>query len=511
MNEEPPKPAGARRRLGGRVAKGAGLLWLLAISLRGVGFLTTLVLARLLVPEDFGIVALASAVVGVIDILFNVQTSLAIIREREPAKSHFDTAFALNLLRSAATAAALALAAYPVAAFMEEPRLAPVLLALILPAVAAGLTNPYFILYARNLNFRLETQRRLTAAALGSASALLIGFLFRTHWALVASLIVNGVAMALLSYWRVPGRPGLSLVHWRSMFGFGGWLVVYRILQYAGNRFDYFFIGRVLDTATVGAYSVSGQFNRAASGDVVPSLSKALFPAFSQMTDDPERMRQAYLKVQGVAMATALPVGVGMGLLAEPLILLALGPQWGLAITITQVLAPILSLQALAAGSEGVAMALGRTRTLALRSLVFVTSRTALIVAGFAAAGFPGLLAGRALASGLVFPAYNLYLGSRLVGGRLLDPLRASWRSFAAAGVMTAALLLLPDPAYAGMNPLALAGHLAGRAGLGTLLYIATHGLLWRLSGRPAGSAEPILFDYAERLLEQLRTRLRPS
>jgi O-antigen/teichoic acid export membrane protein len=392
---------------------------------------------------------------------------------------------------------------------MSEPRLELVLFVLIVPTVATGLTNPYFILYARDLDFRLETRRRLAAAIAGSGAALAVALLAPSFWALVASLVVNGVVLALMSYWRVPGRPGWSLQHWRTMLGFGGWLVVYRILQYVGNRFDYFFIPRVMDTATLGAYSMSAQVNRAASGDVVPSLTKALFPAFSQMVDDPERTRRAYLKVQSVAVASALPLGVGMGVLAEPLVLFALGRQWDLAITITQALAPVLALQALAAGSEGVAMAQGRPRALAIRSLFFVTTRILAVVGGFFLAGFPGLLAGRAVASGLVFPAYNLQLGARLTGGRLFDPILASWRSFAAAGAMAAVLLLLPDPGFRNMGALALGPHVAGRLLLAAGLYVSVHGLLWHLSGRPEDAAEPVLAGYGRRLLGRLLGRLR--
>lgn len=494
-------------RIGGRVARGAGLLWFLSMGLRSISFLTTLVLARLLTPADFGLVALAGAVAGVIDILSNVQTSAAIIKEDRPDRGHFDTAFTINLLRSALTAAILVAAAGPIATFMNSPNLAPVLYALILPSVALGLTNPYFILYARQLDFRLETRRRAAAAVIGSVAAIIIAVATRSYWALVASSVLNAVVMVALSYWKVPGRPRLSLSHWRDIFGFGSWLLVYRLLQYVGNRFDFFYIPRVMDKATLGAYSVSAQINRAASGDIVPVLSKALFPAFSAMASQPERMRRNYVRVQAVAVATALPIGVGMGLLAEPMILLILGRQWDLAILITQILAPVLSLQALSAGSEGVAMALDRARLLATRSSVFVAARILAVVAGFNLGGFIGLLVARALLSGLVFPAYNLVLGARLTGGRWLDSLAASWRSFVAAGVMALGLWLLPDPAWREIGIIELGVRFAGRILFAAGAYAGMHMLLWRLAGRPEESPERLFIEQAQKAGARWRAR----
>jgi PST family polysaccharide transporter len=496
------------RRLGRRTATGAALLYVLTMALKGITFVTTLVLARILVPEDFGLVALASVIVGFIDILSNVQTSNALIKEKEPDKAHFDTAFTINILRGLLTAAVLAAIAAPFAAWMDSPKLEHVLYALTIPALATGLTNPYFILYARNLDFRLETARRGVAALAGSVVAIILAFTFRSYWALVASTITSALVLAAMSWWRVPGRPGLGLARFKDIFGFGSWLVIFRALQFAGNRFDYIFIPRVLDKATLGAYHVSGQINRAAGNDVVLSLSRALFSAFAMMAGDPERMRRNYVKVQAVSVATALPLGVGMGVLAEPLILLALGPQWDLAILVTQTLAPILSLQALAAGSEGVAMALDRTRALAARSAVFVTVRTGLVVSGFYLGGFPGLLAGRAIASGVVFPAYNLWLGAQLTGGRWWQSLLASWRSFAAAGVMAAGLYVLPDPDFRAMPILALALHFAGRVALAAVLYLGSHALLWHLSGRPDDSAETMLASQLGSLAQRLRGKL---
>ena len=163
------------------------------------------------------------------------------------------------------------------------------------------------------------------------------------------------------------------------------------------------------------------------------------------------------------------------------------------------------SLQALAAGTEGVAMARDRARLLATRSSVFVTARILAVVAGFQIGGFMGLLVARAILSGLVFPLYNLFLGARLTGGRWFDSLAASWRSFAAAGVMALVLWALPAEAWRDMGLVELGLRFAGRALLGIAVYSGTHLLLWHLAGRPDASPERLLLEQAAKAVNRVR------
>jgi hypothetical protein len=137
-------------------------------------------------------------------------------------------------------------------------------------------------------------------------------------------------------------------------------------------------------------------------------------------------------------------------------------------------------------------MALGRTRTLAIRQSLYITARTGLVVGGWFLGGYMGIILGRA-ASGIIYPAYNLALGASLTGTRALQPLLAAWRSFAAAATMAAAILPFHGQDWGAMSWPTLAATLAGLVALGGSVYAATHLLLWLLSGRPAGAEQRIL------------------
>jgi O-antigen/teichoic acid export membrane protein len=287
------------------------------------------------------------------------------------------------------------------------------------------------------------------------------------------------------------------------MLGCGGWLLVQNMLGYFALRAEYFFIGRMMEPKTLGAYHLGNQINTMATGDVIPTLTRALFPAFAMIQEDPQRLRRTYLNVQATCLALALPIGFGLGLLAEPLILLFFGHGWGLAVEVVRFIAPISAIQTMGAGVEVLAMAVNRPKGLAARSVVNIVVRTAAIIVGFWAMGLTGLLLGRTV-SGIVFAFFSLSLAARLTGGSVWEPFGAAWRSFLAVAAMAAALLLAPQPAWAALGFWALMAQAMVRIVAGGIIYCAVHYGAWLFAGRPNG-AERLLGRQIGRLTGRLR------
>ncbi|WP_150290554.1 lipopolysaccharide biosynthesis protein [Sphingobium estronivorans] len=487
---EPAQPMDVERSgadLGARVANSALMLWSLNMAMRGLQLVTLAILARALMPADFGVVAIATTIMIILEAMTNVEVGNALVRTRGLDDSHLSTAFTLNFLRGLAMAALLAAVASPLARFMNAPGLDAILYALTITTILNGLHNPYFMLYSRNLDFKKDSQRRAFATLAGSIISIGLAFLLRSYWALVAGNIAQALVNLLLSYWRVPGRPRLSLTHYREMLGFGVWLLVQNLFLQLALRIEIFFIGKVMDTKTVGAYTVGNQINSMATGDVIPTLTRAMFPAFAIMNNDPDRLRRNYAQVQAAGLAIALPIGFTMALLAKPMIYLLFGPGWELAIPVVQFMAPVFALQTVGAGVEALAMALGRVRMLAARSVIYMVLRTVAMYLGYHYGGLIGLLMARA-ASGIFQSLYGLSLAAVLTSRRIYEPFKASWRSFASVGVMSAVVLMLPDRAYGELPEWMLATELGWRGLLCIGLYLSTHGLLWIASGRPEGS-----------------------
>jgi len=492
-------------RVGDRLANSAVLLWATTVFMRLLQIATTTILARLLDPSDYGLVAIAVVITGFLDLLSNIQVGASIIRIQDLDQKHLDTAFTLNLMRGCLSAAVLALIARPAAHFMHDPRLAGVLYVLMIPAILGSLHNPHFILFSRNLDFTKDSKRDALALLCGSAVGIAVAFVLRSYWALVASVVTTSFIFSALSYWKVPGRPRFSLAKSRDMLSFGSWIVLVNILDYMNWRLDYVIIGNKIGPAALGAYNVGSTLTAAATMDIVNSLSKALLPAFSIMSSDMDRLRQRYTEVQSITLALALPIGMGMSALAANIVLLLVGAKWHLAIPVIQFVAPVLALQTLNASIESLAYSLNKGRFIFIRTCFFLLFRSSLMVAGFLLGGFMGIVYARFI-TGIVNVFYSLFLVTRITGAPALGPLKASWRSLIAAAVMWAALTQLPFPDISHFSAPLMAGWLIVKIAIGAIIYIGLHLLLWHAAGRPEGT-ETRMLSQGNRVVVKLRRR----
>jgi O-antigen/teichoic acid export membrane protein len=492
-------------RVGDRLANSAVLLWVTTMVMRGQQIVTTTILARLLDPSDYGVMAMAVVITEFLDLLSNIQVGSAIIRIQELDKKHLDTAFTLNVIRGLLSAAVIFLIARPAAAFMHDPRLADVLYVLMIPAVLGGIHNPHFILYSRDLDFSRDARRSAIAMFTGGVVAVIVAFVYHSYWALVANAITGSLLYAGLSYWRVPGRPALSLAKSRDLLGFGSWIVLINMLDYVNFKLEYLLIGNRIGGSALGAYNFGSQLTSQATKDVAISLSRALLPAFSIISADMERLRTRYGEVQSITLALALPIGVGMSALAANTVLLLVGHKWQLAVPVVEFCAPIFALQTITSSIESLAFALNKGRLIFIRTVVFLVIRSGLMVGGLVLGGFMGIIYARFVAGIFQF-VYSMFLVSRLTGARVWDPLIASWRTFAAAAAMWVALTRLPFPDVTALAVLPLAGWLIVKILLGIAVYVGLHLALWVAAGRPDG-AESRLGSQASRLAGKFNRR----
>lgn len=478
--------------LGDRVVNGAALMWATSMALRLLQLFTTMLLARLLSPDDYGVVALAMTAVGLITVVSDLQISGAIVRSQDLSREHFDTAFTISVLRSALIALIMVAAARPTASSMHEPRIEAVFYALAFGIFATGFANPHFLLFTRDLKFWPNAVRRTGAAIAASLLGIALAFWTHSYWALVVSTVAGNIVTTALSYWRVPGLPGIGLSKSREMLAFGTWMIGINVLNYINNRTDYFIIGRNLGSANLGAYHVGQQFTTMATGDIIAPISTTLLPAFSKLLSDPARLRNAYKQVQVTTLALALPAGFGVSIMAPEFVHLLAGKKWDMAIPVMSYLSPLIALQTTFAGVESLAIALNKGRLLFIRSVIFFFVRVSAMFAGFYLGGFMGIIYARVL-TGTFFMVYGLALAARLTQSRVLDPLTASWRSIVSVAVMWLVLRAWPAVDVRTLQETGLLLLVVAKVTVGGAAYLSVHLLLWKMAGCPAGAEQKIL------------------
>ncbi len=473
-----------------------GTVWVFAgrWAIRALGLVSTAVLARLLAPADFGLVAIAMLVIAFIEVFLLLGVESALVRHPNPTRAHWDTAWTIRLLQNLGTAALLAVAAPLAAAYFKEARIEPVIWALAGGIAVSGFSNIGVLEYNRELRFDREFVLRVLGKVLQLGVTLGMALWLRNYWALVVGTISGYLFGCVLSYALHPFRPRFSLACARELMGFSLRMVSLSIAYFAESRIDEILLGRLATNRALGLYSLASELGQLPVSEVAAPLNRSLMPALARIQDERDRMNSAYLNVVGTLAMVVVPAGVGVTLVADPFVRVLLGYQWLEAVPLLQCLAiygifrslymcPMHAL--IAYGRPGVSAQFAWTGALLLAPAGYV-----LVVMH----GALGMAWARVLVGGIVF-AIAVVAMARVTACRVGAQLARFLRPAAATAVMGGALLALP--ALEWPHPVV---ELAAKVALGALVYVAATLALWTAAGRPDGG---------ERMaLETLRRRL---
>ena len=218
---------------GAQIAKGIGWMTLFKIADRGIGLLSTLILARLLVPSDFGLVAMASSIVALTELMGAFGFDTALIQRQDARREHYDTAWTFGVLFGVAIALVLVLVANPAADFYHEPRLELIIPILALGALISSFENIGTVAFRKELNFHKEFRFLLLKRISGFVVTIALAVMFRTFWALIAGIITAKTVALVISYQLHPYRPRFSLKARVDLLGFSKWLFISSVLKNA--------------------------------------------------------------------------------------------------------------------------------------------------------------------------------------------------------------------------------------------------------------------------------------
>ncbi|WP_162925263.1 lipopolysaccharide biosynthesis protein [Aurantiacibacter odishensis] len=462
------------------------------LLVNALGVVSLFVLARLLMPEDFGLVAIGTTLAILSKSLTELSLGQALIQHADPERRHVDTVFTLNLIRSFVVGLIFFFGAPLVSAFYGDDRLTEVVWIVGICVFLAGLQNPKLNLLKRDLQFWQEFVLLVGAKLTMVVSSIVLAIIYDSYWALLGGMVAAEVVGLIASYACAPYRPRLRLKEFREFLSFSGWLSLDQIVRTINFRMDPLIVGRFVGSSQLGLFTVSLNLSKIPTRELTVPLTTSLFPAFSKLTHDKKRLTQAYYRAQTLLFTLALPAGVLLSLVARPLIEVALGEAWYAATPLVQVLAVIAAARSIAAPSQALALATGDTRLLFNRSLQALVYRLPLVIAGLALGGLEGLLWSLSIVSVLGI-ALDTNVVSRLIGFGLVDHFKANWRSILACLVMSAAVigtgLLLPE-----MDTLLLRiVELLFLCAVGGAIYPATLFGLWHIGKRPNGAEVEIL------------------
>lgn len=474
------------------VVRGSLVISLSKIITNALGFLSTVILARLLVPEDFGLVALAAGILAIVNSFTSMPVSTALVQREDIADDFYNSAWTIGVIRSVLVALVMAVAAWPIASLYQDMRLFPVLLLMAGGVFFSGAANPKMVVFVRNMSFWQDAINNVVAKLVSLVAVVALALLWRSYWALVIGGIVSQFVSLILSYAWLPYRPSFTLSRARELIGFSWWMTCSDVVNTVNWKMDPLILGGLTSRANLGLYTVGGDLAALPTREAMAPLTQSLFAALSRIKNDLERSRRAVSAGQALIFFVALPVGLGFSYLADPLVRIVLGEKWSGAVFVVQALSILYALQTLAAVANPLALAHGKTRELFLRDVILMLIRVPPVVVGLLLGGINGAVMGRVFA-GLLHLIYNLHFVRQICGLTVFSQLRGTVRTLFSGGAMWLSLIgvshLMPIRVGISGDYLALAVHVV----LGALVFGACHLMLWASAGFPEGPEQRVI------------------
>lgn len=446
-----------------------------------LGFGATAVLARLLTPEDFGLIAMTTVFTGFISMFSEAGLGYATVQRETITHEQVSTLLWVNVAVGLAIALLVAAASPVVAAFYREPRLTGITCALAVSFVFGGLTVQHKALMRRQLRFRLLVILDNGALLFGIAVGIAMAWQGWGYWSLVGMTVGTSVANAVAVWLAVPWRPGppRRRIGMMPLLKFGGDVLSFKFMNYLSRNTDSLLIGWQWGAVALSFYDKAYRMLLWPLRQINNPLSAVLIPALSRIKSDPERFGHFYLRSLELLMGVTVPVVVGLAVFADEVVFVWLGSQWAESAVLFRLLTVAAVVSAMFNPLSWLLISLGQTRR--YRWIGVMTAVT--YITAFAI-GLPfraeGVAVAYSIATGLlVLPIwiYALREAPLTLGGVLrafLPPLLAAGLAAGAAIGVSAIPIREVHPAV----PAVLA--MAAYAGIYALVIFAGFGR-WRI------------------------------
>ena len=323
-----------------KTVKGVGWSFIDNLSSSGITFLVGLVLARLLTPSEYGIMAILTIFIAVFNSIVDSGFSNALIRKTDARRVDYNTVFLFNLLVSGLLYVVLFLAAPAISRFFKEPLLVEVMRVIGWVLVINALAIIPRTLFVKEVNFKTQTKVSLIASISSGVIGIGMALAGLGVWSLVGQQLSRQLLNTLFLWIYCTWRPAweFSMQSFKELFGFGSKLLLSGLLDTVFKEIYSLVIGRCYTSAQLGQYTRANQFNQIFSSNLTTVIQRVSYPVLSSIQNEPERLREAYRKVIKSTMLISFACMLGLAAVARPLILILIGEKWLPAVGFLQII-----------------------------------------------------------------------------------------------------------------------------------------------------------------------------
>ena len=431
-----------------------GFIWNFSAYFLGkiVVLITTLILARLLAKNDFGLIAVALVAINYLSVLKDLGLGVALIQRRENVAQAANTVFTINVLLGLFLSALIIPLAPFVATYFRDPQVIPVLRWMGISFIISALGSVHTNWLVRDLDYRRKIVPELGGALIKGAISIGMAYLGYGVWSLVFGQIAGALASVILVWIVLPWRPRLALDTKvaGSLMKFGASVTLIDIITQITDNLDYIIVGRLFGLVPLSIYTLAYRLPEMLLIGNLWVMGGVVFPAFSSIQNRPEELRRGFLASVRFVELIAVPVCLGLFIAADPIVRVVFGDQWLEAIPVLRVLAIYAWVYSLGYHVGGFYKAIGRPDILLKLSLLTLVIIVPSLLIG-ARLGIIGVAAGHLVAV-LIRRIISLGLATRFVNVSILD-IFGELRPSLLGGIVMAPVVLAASYFSQGWNP----------------------------------------------------------
>lgn len=341
---------------------------------KAVVFITTIILARLLTPADFGLLAIGLLALNYLDILSNFGVSSALIYQKADTEKAANTAFVLAVISGLLLTILGILTAPYVAVFFREPRVTDILRVLSISLLISNVGSIHQARFMKNLDFRRRTIPEIGKAIVKGGVSIIMALLGFGVWSLVWGQLAGVTTGTALSWIVLRWRPRLEIDRQLAcglmIYGFN--IILIGLQATILNNIDYLFIGRRMGAEELGYYTLAFRLPELIVINFVVVVGQALFPTYAKQQDDLSMLQRGFLKVERYVALIIVPIGIGLWAIAPEFVRIFYSEKWASAITVMQILSIYAIIYALSYNAGDIFKAIGKPGILNKIALVRV-------------------------------------------------------------------------------------------------------------------------------------------
>jgi PST family polysaccharide transporter len=426
-------------------------IWVLLGNIlnRILGFIKTVILARLLSPADFGLFGIAMLVLGSLDQFTKAGAEEALIQKKKVIEQYLNVAWTINIARGLVVFVLVYLLAPYAAHFFRDEQADPVIKTISLILILHAFYNIGIVHLQKDLSFKRLFLYRFSGNFADFIVAVSVALVLKNVWALICGLLVGHYTRLVVSYLIHPYRPTIKLDYTvvSEIFRFGGWITGIGVIGFIIAQGDDAVVGRVLGATSLGFYYLAFLIASLLSSEIRLLLSRVTLPAYARMSDDIKRLKESYLRVLQMTVFVATPTGIGLFLLAPEFTLIILGEKWKPIILPLQILAISGILTSFVYTGSSLFYARGRPKIefqlQSVRLIVF----TCIIYPLTVNWGIVGTALAVTISSAFVIPFWSV-TSMRMIEATIVDLSRNILPTFIASGIMYLAVFTVKRAFY---------------------------------------------------------------